>query len=755
MTEPAKVTLSATLAADEALARRRAAGEQVLIMASGEIGLPVLPELRARLAAAAGESSYGPVAGGPALRTAAAGYWQRRGLAADPELVVAGPGSKSLLFALITAVGGDVVVPRPSWVSYAAQAELTGGRVLRVPVRPGQGGVPDPDGLREAVLAARAAGQDPRSVVVTLPDNPTGNVAPPGTVRRLAEAARELDLVIISDEIYTDLVLDPDTPAVSPAVFAPERTVVTTGLTKNLAVGGWRTGVALLPSGAAGRRLHTRLVAIASQIWSSPPAPVQVAAAYAFGEPPEVLARVAAARRLHGTVARAVAERFTAAGALLDPVRATCYLYPDFEPLRETLAATHGVHTGTALTRLLGDRYGLGVLAAEAFGEDPGPLRLRAATSRLYGDTAQRQDAALTAADPLGLPWIQESVDRIEEVLADLTAPRAGRPSGHPAERPTAVPGTRPTPVRPHQRAQEDPEMSVLFECEYQGERYVGFEKPVPGAPLTLYRVNDGRLQAEFIAAESPAEVIAAIRAEAEPVVVEGGEEQIRYLPPLLPEATGNALLSGFMRTHKSKFEGEPSEDEEFVAPNWFFKGFGSWLRLPGDTLVAPKQSVALIEEPEVALVYVNDDAGNPRYAGYTFGNDLCDIGLHIRNPGWNPYCKLVDTSIAPWLFLGEPPATVTGRVTIERDGAPAWEGPFDCGEDALYFRVRAMVDNLFEYPALRRPGLVNYILLGADRASYHDGFRIADGDRITIDVQSHDVVLSNQVVFGLPDAAS
>ncbi|MFJ4675556.1 aminotransferase class I/II-fold pyridoxal phosphate-dependent enzyme [Kitasatospora sp. NPDC088783] len=766
MTEPAPVTLSATLAADEALARRRAAGEQVLMMASGEIGLPVLPELRERLAAAVGEATYGPVAGSPALRAAAAGYWRRRGLAAEPDAVVAGPGSKSLLFAAVKAIGGDVVVPRPSWVSYAAQAALAGATALRVPVRPGEGGVPDPDALREAVRAARAAGRDPRSVVVTLPDNPTGNVASPDTVRQLAEAARELDLTVISDEIYTDLVFDPDTPAASPALFAPERTVVTGGLTKNLAVGGWRTGVALLPSGPAGRQLRDRLVAVASQIWSSPPAPVQAAAAYAFDEPPEVTARVAAARRLHGRVVRAVAERFTAAGALLDPVRATCYLYPDFEPLREPLAA-HGVHTGTALARLLTDRHGLGVLAAEEFGEDPGPLRLRAATSRLYGDTAERQEAALAAADPLDLPWIRASVDRIEEVLADLATPPVTASAPAPATARTTPPVTarttppvtartvRPAPDRTHQRAQEEPEMAVLFECEYQGQRYAGFEKPVPGAPLTLYRVNDGRLQAEFIAAENPEDVIAAIKAEADPVVVEGGEQEIRYLPPLLPEATGNALLSGFMRTHRSKFEKEPVEGEEFVAPNWFFKGFGSWLRLPGDPLVAPKRSVALIEEPEVALVYVNDDAGNPRYAGYTFGNDLCDIGLHIRNPGWNPYCKLVDTSIAPWLFLGEPPSSVTGRVTIERDGATAWEGPFDCGEDALYFKVQAMVDNLFEYPALRRPGLVHYLLLGADQASYHDGFRIADGDRITIDVSSHGVVLSNQVVFGLPDSAS
>lgn len=297
--------------------------------------------------------------------------------------------------------------------------------------------------------------------------------------------------------------------------------------------------------------------------------------------------------------------------------------------------------------------------------------------------------------------------------------------------------------------------MSILFECEYKGERYVGFDQPVPGQSLTLYQVSEGQLQAEFIAADGPEAVVAAITGEAEPITVTAGDPQLRYLPPLLPTTTGNALLSGFMGTHKSKFDKEPSEDEEFVAPNWFFKGFGSWLRMPDETLVVPRKAVALIEEPEIALVYVNDDNGDPHYAGYTFGNDLCDIGLHRQNPGWNPYCKLSDTSLTPWLFLGEPPKSVTGRVTIERDGVAAWEGNFDCGEDALYFTAKAMMANLFEYPAIRRPGMVNYVLLGADKASFHDGFRIADGDRVVIDVKSHGVTLANPIRFGTPATAA
>lgn len=421
MTELAPVTMSATLAAEEAIARRRQAGEQVLSMASGEIGLPILPELKARLAAAAGQIAYGPVAGSPALRAAVAGYWRRRGLETDPDLVICGPGSKPLLFGLLLAVGGDVVIPMPSWVSYAAHAQLVGVRAISVPTLPGQGGVPDPDRLREAVAAARATGQNPRSVVVTVPDNPTGTIASPETLRRLGEAAEDLDLVIISDEIYCDLVFEPAPRAVSPAVFAPGRTVVTTGLTKNLALGGWRIGAARLPDSDTGRALHARLLGIASQIWSSPTAPVQ-AAAYAFDEPPEVVEHVANCRRLHATVARAVADRFTAADAVLPPVRATCYLYPDFEGLRERLAQAHGVRTSAEFARLLAERHGVGVLPASAFGEPAGRLRLRAATSQLYGDTEEQRTATLTAADPLGLPWIRASLDRVEQSLADLTS---------------------------------------------------------------------------------------------------------------------------------------------------------------------------------------------------------------------------------------------------------------------------------------------------------------------------------------------
>ena len=415
------ITVSATLAANEILASRRRAGIPVLPLAFGEAGLPVHAAMREALAAATGYGDYGPVAGVTSLREAAAGYWQRRGLVTEPGQVVCGPGSKPLLFGLLLAIGGDVAVPKPSWVSYATQAALIGVQPHFVPTPPGEGGIPDPCLLARSVREARVAGREIRSVVVTLPDNPTGTLAGTGTMRMLCATAADLGLIIISDEIYRDLVHDPGQVVPSPAAMAPDRTVVTTALSKSLALGGWRTGVARFPAGKHGAALRDRLLAIGSEIWSTPSGPIQRAAAVAFTEPAALTQRIAASRRLHASVARAVAGKFTAAGARVPPPQAAFYLYPDFGAARDHLCDMHGVTTAAGLSALLLDRYSTGVLAGSAFGDDQSALRLRVATSLLYGNTEAEREAALTANDPLALPWIASALARIEEVLKDLT----------------------------------------------------------------------------------------------------------------------------------------------------------------------------------------------------------------------------------------------------------------------------------------------------------------------------------------------
>jgi aspartate aminotransferase len=413
------VPVSATLAVNDAIAARKRDGQPVLPLGFGEAGVPVHPLLAAELAAAACRGGYGPVAGSPELRAAAAGYWSRRGLPTGPEDVVAGPGSKALLYALLLGIGSDVAVPRPSWVSYAAQARLTGLQSHFVPAPAGLGGICDPAELARTVLRCRAAGRTLRAVIVTLPDNPTGTLAGPDAVRQLCEVAEQHDLIIISDEIYRDLVHDQSTPFLSPAQVAPDRTVVTTALSKSLALGGWRLGVARLPTGQLGAALRDRLLGVGSEIWSAPAVPIQHAAAVAFSEPPELVRRVAQSRALHAAVARAVAGICADAGLTGPAPQASFYVYPDFGPWRGWLRS-RGMHTGPDLAQHLISRYGMGTLPASAFGESEDALRLRLATGMIYGDTDSQREAALTAPDPVILPPIATALGRLSEILADL-----------------------------------------------------------------------------------------------------------------------------------------------------------------------------------------------------------------------------------------------------------------------------------------------------------------------------------------------
>jgi len=412
-------TRSATLALDELVRARRRAGHDILHLGFGEAGLPVAPGL-AELLAEAGQrnNGYGPVVGSTEARAAAAGWFTRRGLPTDPEQIVYGPGSKSLLFALVAAIDGDVVLPCPSWVSYAAQAGLLKRHVISVPIPPEAGGLPDPTRLEDALHEARRRGARPSVLILTVPDNPTGTVAPAEQVQAVCEIAERHGLAVISDEIYAELCHHGHAP--SAARYLPERTVVTTGLSKSLALGGWRIGFVRAPEGTWGRGLRRELVGIASEVWSSLATPMQAVAAHVLGDPEEITGRIAASRSLHARVATAVHARLTEAGADCRPPAGGFYLYPDFAPVRHELA-TRSITTSADLATALLDRHRIATLPGSAFGDPDATLTIRVATSLLYGSDTEERMAALTTDRPEALPWIVRSLSRLGDELHRFT----------------------------------------------------------------------------------------------------------------------------------------------------------------------------------------------------------------------------------------------------------------------------------------------------------------------------------------------
>ncbi len=373
--------LSPTLATHEEVTRRIDAGEDILHLAFGEAGLPVHPLLRDALAAGSNEGGYGPVAGEAMLRRSVAGYYARRGLETDASQIVVGPGSKALLFALLLALDGDLVLPKPAWVSYAAQAALARKAVLRVSIPAESGGIPDPDSLEGAVARARSNGQDPRVLLITHPDNPTGTMASREALARTLEVADSCGLFVIADEIYRDLAYD-ESAFVSAAELDDANCILTGGLSKSLALGGWRIGVLRVPLTARGHDLGKRVCAIASEIWSCIAAPIAEAAW----------------------------------------PTAAFYLYPDLTSSRHRLTE-RGIDSGVSLARVLLEEFGIAVLAGAAFGDDPEALRFRVAASLLYGANDDARWAALEASSAgcaAQLPGVVEAATRLRTALESV-----------------------------------------------------------------------------------------------------------------------------------------------------------------------------------------------------------------------------------------------------------------------------------------------------------------------------------------------
>ncbi|MFL5755339.1 MAG: aminotransferase class I/II-fold pyridoxal phosphate-dependent enzyme, partial [Chloroflexota bacterium] len=255
--------------------------------------------------------------------------------------------------------------------------------------------------------------------ILTSPDNPTGTTAPPALIHELCGIVADHDVVIVSDEIYRDVIFDGGDDYVSPAELLPDRTVVATGLSKSLALGGWRIGAARFPADAAGRRLRANVVGIASNVWSNLAGPMQAVAETAFAEPPDLVAHRDRSTRLHGIVARAVHAVFARHDLAARPPTGGFYVYPDLERRRPRLAA-RGVEDGAGLERHLLDELFVAVMGGQHFGDDPVALRFRAATSLLYGDTEADRWTALRADDPLAVPHIAAAIDQLEAVVARL-----------------------------------------------------------------------------------------------------------------------------------------------------------------------------------------------------------------------------------------------------------------------------------------------------------------------------------------------
>ena len=224
------------------------------------------PILRAGLASLErGETAYTSNSGTVELRQALARHLQRLyGVSYDPEdeLLITVGVSEALYLALTAVLdpGDEVSVPQPCFVAYTPEVVFAGGVAVTVDTRV-------EDGFQvTAAQIERSLTPRTKALLIGYPNNPTGAVMSRENLIEIGQLAEQRDLLVISDEIYDQLVY-----GVSHVCFAAlpgmrERTITLGGFSKDYAMTGWRLGYAAAPTEllAAMRKVHQYTIMSAS-----------------------------------------------------------------------------------------------------------------------------------------------------------------------------------------------------------------------------------------------------------------------------------------------------------------------------------------------------------------------------------------------------------------------------------------------------------------------------------------------------------
>jgi aspartate aminotransferase len=198
-----------------------------------------------------GYTHYTPASGIFEAREAVAGFVSRTlKTQVDPSEVVLVPGSKNvLLFTLLACIepGDEVILPDPGYPAYESQVSFIGAVPKAVTLREESDFRMDLDELASLVTPKT------RMLIINTPQNPTGGVLTAEDVDFVCDLAEKHDLLVVSDEIYSQLVygFHHVSPLSRPEMR--ERTVLMDGLSKSYAMTGWRLGYAVAPKALAAK----------------------------------------------------------------------------------------------------------------------------------------------------------------------------------------------------------------------------------------------------------------------------------------------------------------------------------------------------------------------------------------------------------------------------------------------------------------------------------------------------------------------
>ena len=213
-----------------------------------------------------GYTQYTGNRGLPELRSLISRYLAERfSVNYPPERTIVTVGASEAIDLALRAVcddGDEILIPEPSYVSYAPAVTLAGGTPVAVKCVAGNDFILTPDLLEKAITSKTKA------VIIAYPNNPTGAVMTKEQLEALVPVIEKHDFLVISDEIYAELTYIGRHVSIASLGNMAERTVLINGFSKAFAMTGWRVGFVCAPAeiDAAMLKIHQYTILCAPQM---------------------------------------------------------------------------------------------------------------------------------------------------------------------------------------------------------------------------------------------------------------------------------------------------------------------------------------------------------------------------------------------------------------------------------------------------------------------------------------------------------
>tara|TARA_B110000444_G_scaffold109976_1_gene103902 strand:+ start:512 stop:1747 length:1236 start_codon:yes stop_codon:yes gene_type:complete len=345
-----KLKQSSTLVINEKCKKLIAQGKKVYQFGFGQSPFPVPEKIVNTLKDNAHRKEYLPIQGLKNLRESISKNLKKKiGINYPKENIVITPGSKEAMLLLHVAFNGDIILSAPSWVSYEPQAIIGRNKVHWIQTSRENNWFPTAQELEKKIKSIKKKNL---IFILNSPNNPSGTICK--NLKELAAVAKKYKLIVLSDEIYTDLTFCNKYESISK--YYPERTFISGGLSKWCGAGGWRVGFFAVPNKLS--ELLENIKTLASESYSTVNSPAQFAAVEAYeGNFSEYKNKTVNILR---SVGNYVYNHLKSNKVLINPPEGAFYLMPEFPNKK--------YKTSTELCEAILDATGVAMLPASDFG---------------------------------------------------------------------------------------------------------------------------------------------------------------------------------------------------------------------------------------------------------------------------------------------------------------------------------------------------------------------------------------------------